>query len=112
RVRSQKSLTDYRQRLEALVDELNNEKDMRDRFVAALTHDLRSPLMAAKMNAQLLARNSKDAEAVKRMSSKIVGNMNRADAMIRDLLDSSRIKAGGKLQLDLGECDLAIVANE
>jgi PAS domain S-box-containing protein len=84
-----------------LVEELEQERELRERFVATLTHDLRTPLTAAKINAQMAARKASDLDVVHRASARIVDSINRADTMIRDLLDVHRIKAGEKLPLEL-----------
>lgn len=95
-----------------LLDELQSERVLRDRFVAALSHDLRTPLTAAKMSAQIIARKPGDADIVLRSAGRIVDNMNRADEMIRDLLDVNRLKAGEKLPLDVKECLLNKIVAE
>jgi signal transduction histidine kinase len=94
----------------ATVSELEQERDLRTKFVAALTHDLRTPLSAAKMSAQLLALKHGDPLQVQRLSARISDNMDRADLMIRDLLDVTVIKAGEALPVTCEECDLAEIA--
>src|SRR5439155_1229860 len=39
------------------IEALGTERDLRERFVSVLAHDLRGPLSAAKMNAHLLIRH-------------------------------------------------------
>lgn len=89
-----------------LVQELERERDLREQFVITLSHDLRTPLTAAKIGAQIISRKSSDVDAVNRSANRIVDNMNRADTMIRDLLDTNRLKAGEKISLDIGHCHL------
>ncbi|MFP5386207.1 MAG: ATP-binding protein [Bacteriovoracia bacterium] len=97
-----------RRAIEESVSSLRTERELRERFVAALTHDLRTPLTASKISAQLILRKT-DLEQLQKLASRIVSNMNRADEMIRDLLDASRINAGESLPLEIGECDLHTV---
>lgn len=104
------SLSAERDKLESTVEDLEKERELRDRFVAALTHDLRTPLTAAKMSAQLLLRRAADPAHLQKIAGRIVDNMDRADLMIRDLLDASRIKAGERIALNLEECDLVEIA--
>jgi signal transduction histidine kinase len=92
--------------LEENVKSLKNEREMRERFVATLTHDLRTPLTSAKMGAQLIERKSDNAELVKSLSHRIVTSMDRADQMIIDLLDANRIKVGEGILLHIESCDL------
>ncbi|MBS1958285.1 MAG: PAS domain-containing protein [Bdellovibrionales bacterium] len=81
-------------RLEKSLRTLNRERELRERFIATLSHDLRTPLTAARISAQLLSRKGFDPESVKRGADRIVNAIDRAERMIRDLLDSDRIKAG------------------
>ncbi|MBA2406354.1 MAG: CHASE domain-containing protein [Bdellovibrionales bacterium] len=89
-----------------LLEELENERDLREKFVATLSHDLRTPLTAAKIKAQLLSKKATDEKFILQSSIKIAENMDRADSMIQDMLDAGKIRAGEKLPLTLDECDL------
>jgi len=95
-----------------LLEKLEEERDLREQFVATLSHDLRTPLTVAKMNAQIIARKSNDADRVLKSAVKIDDNINRADSMIRDLLDASQVKAGQKLQLEKSQCHLNFILSE
>jgi signal transduction histidine kinase len=103
--------------LQEKVDALESEKVLRERFVSILAHDLRGPLSTAKMAASLLGmaqsrdRTDRD-ERSREHAKRIDRNLDRADRMIRDLLDVSRIHAGEPLPLHLAECDLVPVARE
>lgn len=92
-----------RKKLEESLAELQQEKDMRERFVSALSHDLRTPFAVARVSAQLLKRKSDNKEAIFEIADKIISNMDRADRMIRDLLDANRIKSGEGLNLNYQE---------
>ena len=88
------------------VSDLNEEKDMRERFVATLTHDLRTPMTSAKMSAQIIQKKPDRAQSVQSQAARIVSNVNRADQMIQDLLDANRLQAGEKLPLNFEEVNL------
>lgn len=88
------------------VQTLENERDLRETFVQTLTHDLRNPLTAAKMSAQLILRKAEHSDFIHKQASRVIQNVDRADEMIRDLLDANRIRAGQPLPLQLAECDL------
>jgi PAS domain S-box-containing protein len=92
-----------------LVDQLKEERELRERFVMTLTHDLRTPLTAVKMKAELLSKKRLDPEKVKALSERIIINMDRADFMIRDLLDANRIKAGEGIPISIEECQLDVI---
>ena len=98
--------------MRSLAENLLHEKVLRENFVSALTHDLRTPLTAAKLNAHLLARNIKNPDKVQTLSQKIMDSMERADGMIQDLLDVNKISAGGKLPLTLKVCDVSSVTKK
>lgn len=78
----------------------------RQQFVSTLTHDLRTPLTAARMGAQLTARNSENPERVRAHAAKVVQSLDRADKMIRDLLDANRLQVGQSIPLQCEAMDL------
>ncbi len=80
--------------------------DIQQKFIDTLTHDLKTPLTAAKMAAQLILRRPERLEASIQSASNIISSLGRLEGMIHDLLDASRIRAGEKLSLSTGECDL------
>jgi signal transduction histidine kinase len=86
-------------------------KSVRENFTLALTHDLRNPLTAAKSSAHLILRRSESAEITK-WAGRVVENVDRADAMLRDLLDASRLREGEHLSLTFAECELTSIARQ
>ena len=80
--------------------------DIQQRFINTLTHDLRSPLTAAGMNAQILTMDRRMPTECVAYAGKIIRNLNRLNSMILDLLDASRIRAGQQLELQYEQCDL------
>jgi PAS domain S-box-containing protein len=95
-----------------LTTRLEEERELRERFVATLSHDLRTPLTTAKLNAQMLARKGSDPTVLHKLTARISENLDRADQMIRDLLDANRIQAGEKLSIEIADCDLTAVARD
>lgn len=96
-----------------LTARLEEERELRERFVSTLSHDLRTPLTAARLNAQMLARKgSGDIAVLHKSTARITENLERADRMIRDMLDANRIRAGEGLPIDLAECDLVELTRE
>ena len=87
------------------IESLHVERLLREQFVSMLTHDLRNPFSAAKITAQLLARQSHSPEKIKNLTGRIISSLNRANQMIENLLDSNRIKAGIPLHLDMEEVE-------
>lgn len=93
--------------LERSRESLLRAQDLRDRFVSALTHDLRSPLSAARMSAQLLQRQEQpDAAQVRKYTAKMIESLDRANRMIENLLDANRIQAGDPIPLTMKRCEL------
>lgn len=85
--------------LKASIDLLEQEKELRENFVSHLTHDLQTPLTAAKLSAQILIKGLSDNPTLLNVANRIIKNINRTDLMIRDLLDSNRVNAGENLAL-------------
>jgi NtrC-family two-component system sensor histidine kinase KinB len=79
-------------------------------YLALISHDLRAPLTSVQAAAQLLQRklsrdDNVDSAYVKRTTS-IVANARRMNAMIHELLESSRLESG---TMTLKKCPIAIV---
>ena len=86
-----------RKKLEQSLSELEAEKELREKFVSALTHDLRSPLSVINLSAKILKAKINDPEGFDKCVQRILSNSNRADRMIHDLLDANRLKANEEL---------------
>ena len=90
----------------AVVEFTQAHADIQDKFIHTLTHDLRTPISVAKMNATLAVRCPSFPESAKEFIKKNVVSLNRLDSMIQDLLDVSRLRAGDCLTLQYDQCDL------
>jgi signal transduction histidine kinase len=112
RVLARRAMEESRRALEQTIAELRGEREMHERFVAMLSHDLRTPLAAAQMGAHLVARKAAGDPAIQRLASRIVENTERADQMIRDLLDVNRIRAGQALPIEPAPCRLGHLLSE
>lgn len=84
---------------------------LRERFIAALAHDLRGPLHTAKMVQELILMGTNPAK-MKSFAVKAIDNLQRMDGMIADLLDSMAAKDGERVQLELTQFDIAEVVKE
>ncbi len=82
------------------------EKDLREKFVVAISHDLRTPLTAAKICANIIERKVSEPEVVLNTVKKVIAHINRADFMLTDLLNANRINAGMKLELEFEKSSL------
>jgi signal transduction histidine kinase len=99
-------------KLEESIQILQEERSLRENFVATLTHDLRTPLTSAKLSAQLILKGTTENLQVHKLSHRIIGNMDRADAMIRDLLDANLLRTGNPIHLELQVLLLNRIATE
>jgi signal transduction histidine kinase len=84
---------------------------LRERFAAALAHDLRNPLSNAHVLAQFI-QSSSDLGKIKKFAGQIMDNLGRVDRMIQELLDSITFQTGERLPLRLEEFDIQEVAKE
>ena len=89
--------------------DLQREKEAREKFVWTLNHDLKNPLTALRINAQMLGHKKNDEKSVQQLSEKQLKIITRMDLMINDLLDANKISAGGHLEIELEEIDLVSV---
>ncbi len=97
-------------RVTGVVRDISDEKRLeqdREQFVATLSHDLRNPLSVARSSADLIRRYPDDVVRRDRLFKKIDFSIERADRMIQDLLDSSRLQSGRNLQLPMENSDLS-----
>lgn len=87
------------------------QEGLREQLFATLAHDLRGPLSAARVNAGLILRKP-SGDQVPRWAARIADGIDRADRMVQNLLDAMRVQVGGRLSLELEECDLVDVVRQ
>jgi signal transduction histidine kinase len=88
------------------IESLTRDEGLRRQFLSWLTHDIRNPLGAALNSAQLLARRLPTNPHVKTLTNRVVFALQRADALIQDLLDLNKILSNMPIPFDLEEIDL------
>lgn len=84
---------------------------LREKFMAALMHDLRNPLASANMNAVLIARTT-DSPRTKALADKIVEHHRRLGDMLGHLLDTMLFQSGARLRLHLASFELLALVKE
>lgn len=94
---------------EVAVGRLEQKIDQREKFFSLVSHDLRSPLAVAKMSASLIRHQLKDPKQVDSLSVRIIEAVNRAENMIKNLLDANRLQSGLAISLKPAPCDLHVV---
>jgi signal transduction histidine kinase len=95
----------------------NESIEVRDAFVATISHDLKNPLATIAAQAQLLRRltassepNLEAIERLRRGIKRIERTTERMSRMIDALLDLARLELGGRLELERAPVDLVEVA--
>ncbi|HXH75340.1 MAG TPA: PAS domain S-box protein [Bacteriovoracaceae bacterium] len=96
------------------------EKSLRDRdeFISITSHELKSPLSALKLQAQMFQHKIKNGipeayipEKIDRLVELTESQVLRMDRLVNDMLDVSRIRSG-KLAMTKSEVNLIEVVNE
>jgi PAS domain S-box-containing protein len=96
---------------ELLGARLQTAVQMRDHFLAVLSHELRNPLAALITGLQLLKLAGKDAIAAQRSWDMMDRQLKQLARLVDDLLDISRITTG-KLELRKERMNLASVVSD
>jgi len=102
-------LYSQRRQLSARLEEIRNALRMNEMFAAVLSHDLRNPLNAIAVSAEVIKRVSTDAN-ITVTSERIQTSVKRMAKMIEQLLDVARIRAGG-ITLETKPGDVAHIAH-
>lgn len=97
-------------RSEAACELAESAHRAKDRFLAMLAHELRTPLSAVVGWSQVLARSPRLSDQEHHAARVIERNATQQVHLVNDLLDVSRFIAG-KMVLHLQPCDLIEVAN-
>jgi signal transduction histidine kinase len=96
-------------RLEAqrAADAVRRAMEMQERLVGIVGHDLRTPLAAIRMATGLLFRRGGLSEEQARTLARLGASAARMTAIIRDLMDFTRVRKGGTLPVEPRAIDLA-----
>lgn len=97
--------------VDRLLAELDQSVRLRDDVSAALSHDLAAPLGTIIMSASVLLRRPGLDPALETRLQLIVRSAERADRMIKDLLDVTAL-ASGRASLRLGPCPVPELVHE
>ncbi|NKF23468.1 ATP-binding protein [Solimonas marina] len=90
---------------EIMLGKITDIERARELFIATLGHDLRNPLNAISMSAQLLSRDDGQSSAM--IGKRIASSSHRIQRLVDDLLDLSRLQRGLGLGLQPRPVDLA-----
>lgn len=96
--------------LRGSLEQLERERELREIFVSTLSHDLRTPLMAARMSTELMARREGSHSTL--LQGRVIENIDRLDDMIQTLLDANLIRAGERLPVQPEPCALRRIVRD
>lgn len=84
-------------------------KESQDVFLGILGHDLRTPLGAILLGAEVLLRSEELDSRHTKIASRIYSSVNRAEKIVENLLDFTRSRLGGGIPVLRANTDLAVV---
>jgi signal transduction histidine kinase len=93
------------------VEELSSANRRKDEFLAVFSHELRSPLSSIRNAVHLLGSEMGDANARQRAQALIERQVRRMACLVEDILEVSRITAGG-MRLQRERVDLRVVVGD
>ena len=96
----QKQLLNYQSRLEEKVSELNKSNHDLEQFAYIASHDLQEPLRKIQSFTELLELNFTDKERSKKYLEKIDSASSRMSALIRDVLNYSRLSQSSNVFIE------------
>jgi PAS domain S-box-containing protein len=80
-----------------------------EQFIGILGHDLRNPINAVQMAAQLLERKADSADDRRRLVERIAASTSRMSNMVSQLLDLTRVRLGTGLHIERKATNLSHV---
>ncbi|MEO6953880.1 MAG: sensor histidine kinase [Polyangia bacterium] len=81
----------------------------RDLFVGILGHDLRGPLSAIQIGADLLVESEETPDIARKVGARISNSARKMTRMVSDLLDLTRTRFGKSIPVELAPLDLGEV---
>jgi len=77
-----------------------------ENFVSAVSHEFKSPLASLRLSAETLALRHPDPETTERLSGRMVGDVQRLESMVTNILDAARMDERNR-QFQPGSVELA-----
>ncbi len=96
-----------------MANELGRAEDMKNEFISSVSHELRTPLTAIKGwgETSKMAIESGDKELTKKGLQVILGESERLQSLVEELLDFSRMQSG-RLSVNTEIVDVASIIDE
>ena len=106
------SFNDMAESLQRQITTLEEFGNLQRRFTSDVSHELRTPLTTVRMAADLIYENSEDLDpALRRSTELLVGELDRFETLLNDLLEISRHDAG-VAELSVEAVDLRSTVNK
>ncbi|HVS31256.1 MAG TPA: sensor histidine kinase [Thermoanaerobaculia bacterium] len=97
---------------EAVRSYTDRVEESRELFLATLGHDLRTPLNAMMLSAEVLAQSGQLDDEHTQIASRMASFGKTMTGMIHDLLDFTRTRLGAGMPLSVGPADLSALCQE
>lgn len=92
--------------------ELGREAELREYLLGIVSHDLRNPLAAITMAVKLMLRHGGLAPDDQKRVGRIAGSADRMARMISELLDLTRSRVGGGLEITRDRSDFFLLCRQ
>ncbi|HEY1906553.1 MAG TPA: ATP-binding protein [Myxococcaceae bacterium] len=105
------ALEEITERRERLIQE-RLRREFAERLVGIISHDIRTPLSAISVSAELLARGASDPLAARRSVDRIQGSSQRATRLINQMMEWTQASIGGGLPIQRHHADLLMTLRQ
>jgi signal transduction histidine kinase len=95
-----------RRKIEALAEELHHRADFEQQLIGIVSHDLRTPVSAILLGVVALLRGEELSVRQTKSALRIQSSAERANRMIRDLLDFTQARLAGGIRIERRATDL------
>jgi signal transduction histidine kinase len=93
-------------------EEAKRRAGFEQQLVGIVSHDLRNPVTAIMLSAASLLRREALSERERTLVSRIVSSADRANRMIRDLLDFTQARLSGGIRVERAQVNLHAIARD
>ena len=87
-------------------------REFAERLVGIISHDIRTPLSAISVSADLLARGISDPLALRRSTDRIQSSSQRATRLINQMMEWTQASIGGGLPIQRRQADLLMILRQ
>ena len=88
------------------LEEVQRRSDFEQQLIGIVSHDLRNPIQAIVVGTSILLGHTGASERDRATLQRILSSANRATRLIRDLLDFTQARLGGRIPVNRTRCDV------